>query len=122
MARILYIEDDPVQRDVLAQMLTLYGFEVDTASNGREGVAKAISQAPDLILTDSRMPGMTGFEAIAALRKNVTTADIPIIALSARVDRHYQAEALAAGVNKVFTKPIDIKQLIPTIKALLAQS
>ena len=121
MVRILYIEDDPVQRDVLAQMLTLYGFEVDTAGNGREGVAKAISQVPDLILTDSRMPGMTGFEAITAIRKNAATADTPIIALSARVDRRYEEEVVAAGVNEVFTKPIDIKRLIPTIKALLVE-
>ena len=109
-----------MQREVLAQMLRLYGFEVEIAEDGRQGVEKAVSIQPDLILTDSRMPEMSGFEAVTVIRRTEATAKTPIIALSAMVDGLYRKQVLDAGVNVVFSKPVDIDRLVRTIKALLS--
>ena len=100
MAKILYIEDDPIQRNLMVQMLGLYGFEVEIAEDGLEGVEKAIAGAPDLILTDSRMPRMSGFKAIETIRNRAETAQTPIIALSARVDQRYEKEVRQAGAEE----------------------
>ena len=83
MAKVLYIEDHPAQRDILAQMLELNGFQVAVASDGLEGVEKVRSWHPDLILMDLRMPRMDGFEAIRIIRSEQETTNIPIIAISA---------------------------------------
>ena len=74
MSKVLYIEDHPAQRDILAQMLELNGFEVATASDGQEGVEKTRAWLPDLILMDLRMPRMDGFEAIKIIRSEDKTA------------------------------------------------
>ncbi|GEM_PF-984685 len=120
MSKILYVEDHPVQRDILAQMLELNGFEVAVANDGLEGVEKARSWLPDLILMDLRMPRMDGFEAIKAIRSKNETANIPIIAFSAYgyvyVDK---VRALVAGADEYFTKPIDLSRLLTIISNCL---
>ena len=115
MSKVLYIEDHPAQRDILAQMLELNGFEVSVASDGVEGVEKTKAWLPDLILMDLRMPRMDGFEAIKVIRSEEKTAQIPIIAISAWASAKHKERALAAGANEHFTKPVDLNRLLTTI-------
>ncbi len=117
MAKILYVEDHPAQRDILAQMLELGGFEVETAADGKEGVEKALSWLPDVILMDLRMPRMDGFEAIELIRKNETTKDTPIIAISAWASGKHRKRAMEVGATEHFTKPVDLNRLMNTVKS-----
>jgi len=119
VSKVLYVEDHPAQRDILAQMLELNGFEVDVASDGLEGVDKARSWLPDLILMDLRMPKMDGFEAIKAVRSEETTKDIPIIAISAWASSKHKERAMESGANEHFTKPVDLNRLLTTINRYL---
>ena len=121
MFKILYIEDHPAQRDIMAQMLELSGYEVAVASDGVEGVDKARSWSPDLILMDLRMPRMDGFEAIRELRKNPHTVGIPIIAISAWASAKHKERAMDAGADEHFTKPVDLSRLLETIEGFLNQ-
>ena len=121
MSKILYIEDHPAQRDIMAQMLELSGYEVAVASDGIEGVEQAHSWNPDLILMDLRMPRMDGFDAIRELRKGPDTADIPIIAISAWASAKHKERAMDAGANEHFTKPVDLPRLLETINRFLSE-
>ncbi len=118
-AKVLYVEDHPAQRDIMAQMLELGGFEVAVAGDGLEGVEKAISWLPNIILMDLRMPRMDGFEAIERIRGNDTTERIPIIAISAWASGKHKKRALDAGANEHFTKPVDLNRLMTTINSYL---
>jgi CheY-like chemotaxis protein len=119
--KILYVEDHPAQRDIMAQMLELSGYEVAVACDGIDGVEQARSWGPDLILMDLRMPRMDGFEAIKELRKDATTADMPIIAISAWASAKHKERAIEAGANEHFTKPVDLSRLLETIGRLLGR-
>jgi CheY-like chemotaxis protein len=121
VAKVLYIEDHPAQRDILAQMLELNGFEVAVASDGLEGVEKTQSWLPDLILMDLRMPRMDGFEAIKIIRSDDNTAHIPIIAISAWASAKHKERAMEAGADEHFTKPVDLNRLLTTIGRYLKQ-
>jgi len=121
VSKVLYVEDHPAQRDILAQMLELNGFEVAVASDGLEGVEKARSWLPNLILMDLRMPRMDGFEAIKAIRTETETANIPIIAISAWASAKHKERALSAGANEHFTKPVDLSRLLITIGKYLTE-
>ncbi|MFQ5610876.1 MAG: response regulator [Anaerolineae bacterium] len=121
MARILYVEDHPAQRDIMAQMLELSGYEVEVAADGVDGVAKSKSWHPDVILMDLRMPRMDGFEAIRMIRANEETARTPIIAISAWASGKHKERALSAGANEHFTKPVDLNRLMTTINGYLKQ-
>jgi two-component system cell cycle response regulator DivK len=114
-SKVLYVEDHPAQRDILAQMLELNGFEVAVAGDGLEGVEKARSWLPDLILMDLRMPKMDGFEAIKVIRATEETEGIPIIAISAWASAKHKERAIEAGANEHFTKPVDLNRLLTTI-------
>lgn len=115
MSKVLYVEDHPAQRDILAQMLELNGFEVAVAGDGLEGVEKARVWHPDLILMDLRMPKMDGFEAIKLIRSEEPIQQIPIIAISAWASAKHKERALEAGANEHFTKPVDLNRLLTTI-------
>jgi CheY-like chemotaxis protein len=117
----LYIEDHPAQRDIMAQMLELSGYQVAVASDGIEGLEQAHAWNPDLVLMDLRMPRMDGFEAIRELRKDPNTAEIPIIAISAWASAKHKERALEAGADEHFTKPVDLSRLLDTISRLLGQ-
>jgi two-component system cell cycle response regulator DivK len=117
--KVLYIEDHPAQRDILAQMLELNGFEVATASDGIEGVEKTRAWLPDLVLMDLRMPRLDGFEAIKLIRSDEHTANIPIIAISAWASAKHKERALQSGANEHFTKPVDLNRLLSTINRYL---
>lgn len=121
VSKVLYVEDHPAQRDILAQMLELNGFEVAVASDGLEGVEKARSWLPDLILMDLRMPRMDGFEAIKTIRSYQETNHIPIIAISAWASAKHKERALGAGANEHFTKPVDLSRLLTTISRYLKE-
>jgi len=104
------------------QMLELYGYEVDVASNGEEGVEKAQEWHPDIVLMDIHMPGrIDGLVAIRQLRSGPDTADIPIIVISAWGSARLKERALSAGANAHFTKPVTIDDLIAGINRYLRQ-
>ena len=121
VSKILYVEDHPAQRDIMAQMLELSGYQVAVAADGVEGVEQAHAWNPDLILMDLRMPRMDGFEAIQVLRSDPATASIPIIAISAWASAKHKDRALEAGANEHFTKPVDLSRLIETINRYLGR-
>lgn len=121
MSKILYVEDHPAQRDIMAQMLELSGYQVGVAIDGVDGVEQTRTWQPDLILMDLRMPRMDGFEAIKILRSDPETADIPIIAISAWASAKHKERALDAGADEHFTKPVDLSRLLETISRYLVQ-
>lgn len=116
MAKVLYVEDHEVQRDIMRRMLGLCGYEVDLACDGEEGVKKARECHPDVVLMDICMPGqMNGFTAIRQLRDSPGMADIPIFVLSAWGSAKHKAQALRAGADLHFTKPVSIDKLTAVI-------
>ena len=116
MTKILYVEDHEAQRDIVVQMLELHGYEVDVACNGEEGVKKAREWHPDVVLMDIPLPGrIDGLVAIRQLRDSPDTVDIPIIAVSALDSFKYRVQALRAGADAYFTKPLPMNELITAI-------
>jgi CheY-like chemotaxis protein len=122
MTKVLYVEDHEAQRDIMVQMLEVHGYEVDVASTGEEGMEKAREWHPDVVLMDIRMPGrIDGIGAIRQLRNDPDTADIPIIVISAWERAEHKKQALKAGADALFTKPVTIGELIAAIKSHLGQ-
>ena len=118
--KILYIEGHSTTRDVYCQLLTqTTDFELDTASNGIEGLKKAETWQPNLILIGLRLPVVDGFETIEALRNQPATATIPIIVISAWASAKHKEHALAAGANEHLTPPVDTERLIRRINHYL---
>jgi CheY-like chemotaxis protein len=117
--RVLYVEDDKILQSSLAQILQILGYEVACADNGKQGVEKAESWLPDIILMDMRMPIMSGDQAIQILRSKPATAKIPIFVLSAFTDAKTRDLCKQVGANKFFTKPPDIRKIDADIKELL---
>jgi CheY-like chemotaxis protein len=120
MARILLVEDNEMNRDMLSRRLIRRGHEVTMAFDGPAGVAAATNDRPDLILMDISLPGMDGWEATKALRSQAETASIPIIALTAHAMEMDRQRSLEVGCNDFDTKPIDLARLLIKIDALLA--
>ena len=119
MAKILLVEDNEMNRDMLSRRLTRKGFEVEIAVDGQEGVDKATSMLPDLILMDLSLPVLDGWEATKAIKANPQTSNIPIIALTAHAMAGDREKALEAGADEYDTKPIELKRLLGKIKDLL---
>jgi CheY-like chemotaxis protein len=121
MAKILYVEDYEAQRDVMLWLLGMYGYEVDVAYDGEEGLKKARECHPDVILMDIRLPGrIDGLAAIRQLRNGPDTVDIPIIVISALGSFEHKQQALRAGASVHFTKPVPIDDLIAAINHRLS--
>ena len=120
MARILLVEDNEMNRDMLSRRLIRRGHEVTMAIDGPAGVAAATNDRPDLILMDISLPGMDGWEATKVLRSHAETASIPIIALTAHAMEMDRQRSLEVGCNDFDTKPIDLARLLVKIDALLA--
>jgi CheY-like chemotaxis protein len=118
-ARVLYIEDDKNLQFSISQMLRVLGYEVTCADNGRDGVAKAESWKPDVILTDVRMPFMNGDEVVRVLRGKPDTAKTPIFVLSAYTDAKTRTLCKDAGADRFYAKPPDIHKIDADIKATL---
>ena len=121
MAKILLVEDNEMNRDMLSRRLVKRGYEVVVAVDGREGVEKARSEAPALVLMDMSLPVLDGWEATRALRAEPATRAIPIIALTAHAMAGDREKALAAGCDDFDTKPIELERLLGKIEALLAR-
>jgi CheY-like chemotaxis protein len=122
MAKILLVEDNEMNRDMLSRRLLRKGFEVVMAVDGEQGVILAQRERPDLILMDMSLPVIDGWEATRRVRAHNTTSHIPIIALTAHAMSGDREKALNAGCNDYDTKPIEMPRLLEKIDALLARS
>jgi len=118
VSRILIVEDNQMNRDMLNRRLTRKGFEVLLATDGSEGVSLARSAAPDVILMDMRLPTMDGWTAARLLKSETDTRDIPIIALTAHAMQGDRDKALDAGCDEYETKPVNLSRLLDKIEAL----
>jgi signal transduction histidine kinase/CheY-like chemotaxis protein len=118
--RVLIVDDVPVNRAVLSQLLGDLGFEIDEAADGREGLERAQSVPPDLIVLDNVMPVMDGVTATRELRADPRLRGVPIIAASASASPEHQAASLAAGANVFMPKPLDHQLLLREVGTLLA--
>ena len=119
MQRLLLVEDHEMSRTMLTRRLHRLGYEVTTAGNGRDAVAKAGSWAPHLILMDLTLPIMDGWTATRTLKSDPKTYHIPIVALTANVLLGDRERALEAGCDEYETKPINMPRLLDKIHALL---
>ena len=116
--KILIVEDNEMNRDMLSRRLLKKGFEIIIAVDGAEGIEKTINEKPDLVLMDMSLPVMDGWEATKNLKANNETAKIPIIALTAHAMAQDKEKALAAGCDEYDTKPIDLNRLLSKISSL----
>jgi CheY-like chemotaxis protein len=121
MTRILLVEDNEMNRDMLSRRLIKRGFDVVMAVDGAGGIAAAGKERPDLILMDISLPKMDGWEATRVLRTQVETASIPIIALTAHALESDRQRSLESGCDDYDTKPVDLTRLLGKIDALLAR-
>ena len=119
MAKILLIEDNEMNRDMLSRRLERRGYQVVMAEDGAVGVAMAKSEAPDIILMDMSLPIVDGWEATRQIKASPETQGIPVIALTAHAMAGDEEKALAAGCNDYETKPVDLPKLLAKIDALL---
>jgi CheY-like chemotaxis protein len=117
--RILLVEDNEMNRDMLSRRLTRRGYEVTIAVDGAQGVALATSELPDLILMDMSLPVVDGWEATRRLKGRPDTKTIPIIALTAHAMAGDREKALEAGCDDYDTKPIELQSLLDKIAALI---
>ena len=122
MAKILLVEDNEMNRDMLSRRLERRGYEVILAADGEEGVARAKAEAPDLVLMDMSLPVVDGWEATRQLKAAPETKSIPIVALTAHAMSGDREKALEAGCDDFDTKPIDLPRLLEKVQALLGES
>jgi CheY-like chemotaxis protein len=118
MTRILLVEDNEMNRDVITRRLEMRGFEVTSAEDGERALERAEADAPDLILLDMGLPGIDGWEVARRLKAGERTGAVPIIALTAHVLSEDRARALAAGCDDFDSKPIELDRLLGKIAAL----
>ena len=119
MAKILLVEDNEMNRDMLSRRLKKRGHDVVIAVDGQEGVNMASSEAPEIILLDMSLPVMDGWEAARALKADEATKSIPIIALTAHAMAGDRERCLEAGCEDYDTKPVEFKRLLGKIEDLL---
>jgi signal transduction histidine kinase len=117
--KILVIEDDETVRQTLADMLELNGFQAVTARNGTEGLAAAKHEAPNVIITDVAMPGMTGFDLLESFRKDPDLRTVPVIVISASVDRAATRRGMELGAADFITKPFTEDEVMHSLAARL---
>ena len=120
MPKILIVEDDELNRDMLSRRLQKKGYETLIAVDGSEGVAIAQAESPALILMDMSLPVMDGWAATRQLKSMPQTRSIPVIALTAHALAGEREKALAAGCDEFDTKPIELARLLAKMEALLA--
>jgi two-component system, cell cycle response regulator DivK len=121
MPKILLVEDNEYNRDMLVRRLNKKGFEVVIAVDGGEGVAQARAEKPDLILMDMHLPVLDGWEATKQLKEIAETRGIPIIALTADAMAGDREKAMEAGCDDYDTKPIELPRLLEKINAQLSK-
>jgi len=115
MPKILLVEDNEMNRDMLSRRLARRGYEIVVATNGQEGVDFASSASPDLILMDMSLPIIDGWEATRRIKADASTAAIPVIALTAHAMSGDREQALQAGCDDYDTKPIELERLLGKI-------
>src|SRR5947209_2231354 len=119
MAKILLVEDNEMNRDMLSRRLRRRGYEVIAADDGQQGLTRARAEPVDLILMDMSLPVLDGWEATRQLKGDPRTRSIPIIALTAHAMPGDREKALAAGCDDYDTKPVDFTRLVEKIEAQL---
>jgi CheY-like chemotaxis protein len=122
MTKILLVEDNEMNRDMLSRRLIKRGYDLVIAVDGQAGVDAARSDPPDLILLDMSLPVMDGWTAAGHLKSDAATSAVPIIALTAHALAGDREKALEAGCDDYDTKPVDIKRLLGKIESLLSGS
>ncbi len=122
MTKILLVEDNEMNRDMLARRLTRRGFEVVVAVDGQAGVEVAQRELPDLILMDLSLPVMDGWTATSHLKAQELTRHIPVIALTAHAMTGDREKAIEAGCDEFDTKPVELNRLLSKIEALLGET
>ena len=122
MAKILLVEDNEMNRDMLSRRLIRRGFDVVLAVDGEEGIASANAEKPDLILMDMSLPVLDGWEATRRLKAAAATREIPILGLTAHSMANDRERVLAAGCDDYDTKPVDLPRLLAKIEALLGRA
>jgi twitching motility two-component system response regulator PilH len=116
--KILVVDDSPTERYVMVELLTKNGYQVLTAENGEEGVSKAKSEMPDLILMDVVMPGINGYQATRALMRDEATKNIPVIVCTSKGQESDKIWGLRQGAMDYLVKPVNGKALLAKIAAL----
>ena len=119
MAKILLVEDNELNRDMLSRRLARKGYEVLLAEDGAKGVAAAAAERPDLVLMDMSLPVLDGWEATRRLKADPGTRAIPVIALTAHAMSTDRERAVEAGCDDYDTKPIELPRLLEKIERLL---
>ena len=119
MTKILIVEDNEMNRDMLSRRLQRRGYEVIMAVDGAEGVSLAKSESPHLILMDLSLPVLSGWEATQQLKAAPATRAIPVIALSAHAMSGDREKAIEAGCDDYDSKPVDLPRLLGKVEALL---
>lgn len=119
MARILLVEDNEMNRDVLSRLLRRKGYEVLFAEDGEEAVTQALEARPDLVLMDISLPKRDGYEATRMIRQTENGFRLPIIALTAHAMTSDRDKAIAAGCDEYETKPVDFARLLVKIESML---
>ena len=122
MAKILLVEDNEMNRDMLSRRLIRNGHQVVIAIDGQQGVSMALSELPDLILMDMSLPVIDGWEATRQVRANDATRKIPVIALTAHAMSGDREKAMEAGCDDYDTKPVEITRLLGKMTALLGSA
>jgi len=119
MTKVLLVEDNEMNRDMLSRRLTRRGFDVVFAVDGKQGVALARSEKPDIILMDMSLPVMDGWEATRCVKADDATHNVPVIGLTAHAMSGDREKAIEAGCDDYDTKPVEIDRLIAKIERLL---
>jgi CheY-like chemotaxis protein len=119
MTKILLVEDNEMNRDMLSRRLIRRGFQVVFAMDGQQGVDLARSERPDIILMDMSLPGIDGWEATRRLKADDATRGLPVIGLTAHAMSGDREKAIEAGCDDYDTKPVELDRLIGKIKRLL---
>jgi two-component system cell cycle response regulator DivK len=121
MPRILLVEDNEMNRDMLSRRLERRGFQILAAIDGAEGVKMALAEKPDLVLMDMNLPVMDGWDATRAIKADPEGAKIPVIGLTAHAMADDRAKCLAAGCDEYDTKPVEFPRLLGKIETFLKQ-
>ncbi len=121
MARVLLVEDNELNADMLSRRLRRRGFEVEVAEDGQQAIAAVSRHQPEIVLMDMRMPVLDGWEATRRLKENPETRDIPVIALTAHAMAEDREQALEAGCDDYDTKPVEFPRLLRKIAQQLGE-
>ncbi|WP_299668976.1 response regulator [uncultured Ruegeria sp.] len=122
MTKVLLVEDNEMNRDMLSRRLARKGFLVVAAKDGLEGVSMAGSETPDIILMDMSLPEIDGWEATRRIKAEPETASIPVVALTAHAMASDREKALEAGCDDFDTKPVELDRLLEKMEKLLPAS